>query len=371
MSSAIQKLLATEVVEVHQEACKNYRNKSAVCRLCIDCCSEEAISLQNQTPFIVDSKCIDCGACVSMCPVNAIDHLTKPYKKTAEYVNNYPLAEITCDQVEEFNRGIKIPCLLYLDVPLISQYATKCEELHIYTGGCHSCRKVGAEKITRHLENIQRQLENLGTNFIIKTKQELPENQSQQSVNAVSRRELLSRFSISSIRELLLPTSKQSEVHTGADESFESQSIMERIHFKKKLFNKFYESEKQLNNIKYKSSESSFSFNLNDNCNGCTVCERICPTKAIYWETSENVAQLIFDSQLCMECDKCLACPVGALTKSEPQKAETDIKKKLISMNIVDCTDCGETFKTAYETDTLCFFCNVKKEKDPSRFFTI
>lgn len=371
MSSAIQKLLATEVVEVHQEACKNYRNKRAVCTLCVDCCSEEAISLQNQTPVTIDTKCIDCGACVSECPVNAIDHLIKPYKKTAEYVNNYPLAEITCDQVEEFNRGIKVPCLLYLDAPLLSQYAVKREELHIYTGHCHSCRKVVAEKIVRHLEKIQRQLENSGVIFKIKAKHQLPENKSQQSVNAVSRREMLSSFSISSIRELFLPTSKKNETDTGADENFERLSIINRIHYKKKLLNNFYESQKGLNEIEHKSSDSSFSFNVNDNCNGCTVCERLCPTKAIYWKTSKNVVQLIFDSQLCMECDKCLACPVGALTKSEPQKAETDLKKKLISMNIVECSECGETFKTAHKTDTTCFFCKVKKEKDPSRFFIL
>lgn len=371
MSSTIQKLLATEVVEVYQEACKNYGNKRTTCSLCVDCCSEEAISLQNQTPVIVDSKCIDCGACVSMCAVNAIDHIIKPYKKTAEYVNNYPLAEITCDQVEELNRGIKVPCILYLDAPLLSQYADKREEVHIYTGHCHSCRKVGAEKIARHLENVQRELENLGTNFIIKTKQELSENKSQQSVNAVSRRELLSRFSLSSIRELLLPTSKQTEVHTGSDESFESLSIMERIHFKKKLLNKFYESEKHMNKIEHKSSESSFSFNVNDNCNGCTVCERICPTKAIYWETSENVSRLIFDSYLCVECDKCLACPVEAFTKSELVIAETTEKKELITMNVVSCIDCGNQFKTAQEDEVTCFFCKAKREKDPSRFFTL
>lgn len=370
MSSAIQKLLATEVVEVHQEACKNYQNKKAVCMLCIDCCSEAAISLQNQTPVIVDTKCIDCGACVSECPVNAIDHISKPYEKVAQYIDNYPLAEITCDQVEKFNRGIKVPCLLYLDLPLLSQYAGKREELHIYTDHCYSCRKVGAEKISRHLEKLQGQFENSGAIFKIKTKHQLPQNSSEQTVNAVSRREMLSRFSISSIREFILPTSKKNDIQTVVDENVESLSIMERIQFKKKLLNDFYKSEKRMNEVEHQSSDASLSFQVNDNCNGCTVCERICPTKAIFWKTNEKVAQLIFDSRLCVECDKCLACPIGALTKLEPQKAEMDLKKELISMKIVDCPDCGETFKTTHETETTCFFCKVKKEKDPSRFFT-
>ncbi|UTW68976.1 hypothetical protein KHA80_17360 [Anaerobacillus sp. HL2] len=45
------KIISNEVVEVYQEACKNYRNKTEVCRLCVDCCSIEAISLQNQIPM--------------------------------------------------------------------------------------------------------------------------------------------------------------------------------------------------------------------------------------------------------------------------------------------------------------------------------
>ncbi|WNF35881.1 4Fe-4S dicluster domain-containing protein [Bacillaceae bacterium IKA-2] len=370
MSSAIQKLLTTEVVAVYQEACKNFGNKRVACSLCVDCCDEDAISLQNQTPVIVDTKCIDCGACVSECPVNAIDHIRKPYAKVAQYVDEFPLAEITCDQVEEFNRGIKVPCLLYLDFPLLSQYADRCEELHIYTEHCQSCRKVGAEKISRHLEKLQWQFENSGAIFKIKTKHQLPQSSSEQTVNAVSRRELLSRFSISSIKELILPTSKKDDTQTVADEKFESLSIVERIQFKKKLLNDFYMGEKRLNEVEYQNSNASFSFAVNDSCNGCNVCEKICPTKAISWKTNEKVAQLIFDSRLCVECDKCLACPIGALTKSDPKKEEIDFKKELISMNIAECSDCGTTFKTTQETEVTCFFCKAKKEKDPSRFFT-
>lgn len=370
MSSAIQILLATEVVEVHQEACKNYQNKKVVCMLCIDCCSEAAISLQNQTPVIVDTKCIDCGACVSECPVNAIDHISKPYEKVAQYIDNYPLAEITCDQVEKFNRGIKVPCLLYLDLLLLSQYAGKREEVHIYTGHCNSCGKVSEGKISAHFEKIERDLEALGITFEIKTKHELPQSSSEQTVNAVSRRDLFSKFSLANIREFILQTSPKSDMNTLSEEPYQSLSIIERIHFKKKLLNKFYDSEKQMNNIKHKTSDFSFSFYVNDNCNGCTVCERICPTKAIYWETSESVSQLVFDSHLCVECNKCLACPVDALTKSESLPVDMEEKKELISMNVVRCLDCGETFKTTKETSTTCFFCKAKKEKDPTRFFT-
>lgn len=366
MSSAIHKLLATEVVEVHQEACKNYRNKTVACQQCIDSCSEKAISLQNQIPVITDTKCIDCGACVSVCPVNAIDHLRKPYGMIAKYVYNYPQAEITCGRVEEFNRGIKIPCLLYLDVPLISQYADRREELHIYTGHCQSCEKIAKEKILKHLEQLERRLEALGIIFKIRTTEQLPENNSEQTVDAVSRRDLFKKFSLTSIREFLLP-SRKSDDEPLSDQEYESLSISDRMHIKKRLLNRLNESDKSINEG---AQINNFSFLVNENCNGCNVCERICPTKALYWEANDKTSSLVFNSSLCVECNKCLACPVDAIVKVPFSQEEIQTEQELISMELIDCVDCGETFKSSNENETTCFFCKAKSEKDPMRFFT-
>lgn len=366
MSSAFQKLLSTKVVEVYKEACKNYGNKTVACNLCVDSCSQEAISLQNQIPVIVDTKCIDCGACISECPVSAIDHLYKPYRKIAQYVCDYPLAEITCDQVEEINKGIKVPCLLYLDTPLLSHYAEDSEEINIYTGHCHSCKKGTSESIFGHFDKLQRQLVNLGVPLRINTKNQLPDNKSQQTVNAVSRRELLRKFSLTSIREFFFPT--KSEVQPMIDEKkYEGPSIADRMQMKKRLLNKVGDC---INEKKHESETSFFSFVVNDNCNGCNVCESICPTRAVYWETEGNESRLLFNSHLCVECNKCLACPTKALVKNKSLQSSRTKLKVLKSMFVVHCDSCGEIVKAMEDDETTCFFCKAKEGKDSMRFFS-
>ncbi|MCT8137543.1 4Fe-4S dicluster domain-containing protein [Anaerobacillus sp. CMMVII] len=365
MSSAIRNLLSTDVVEVYEEACKNFRNKTVACRLCIDCCSEEAISLQNQIPTIIAKKCIDCCACVSECPVNAIDHIRKPYGKISEYVNDFPFTDITCDQVEEVNRGIKVPCLLFLDAPLLSQYADKREELHIYTGHCQTCKKSNEERIIIHFKNLERELERLGISILIKAKYQMPEDSIEQIVDAVSRRDLLKKFSLANIKELLLNRETISE----KDE--QTLSIIERMHLKKKILDQSRNrAGSRINKTSSKISSFLFSIKVNEECNGCNVCERICPTNALFWKDEPGISYLMFEPNSCIHCSKCLACPQKALAISERTHYDDEIPSQLIAMEIKICRECGETFKTIKDHEQLCFFCEAKSSKDPMRFFT-
>lgn len=368
MSNAISNLFSTKIIDVYEEACKNYGNKTEVCKLCIDSCSEDAILFRNQTPSINDRKCIDCGACVSECPVNAIDHIRKPYRKIANYVKNFPQAEFTCEQLEEVNRGIKVPCLLYLDVALVSQYAGKREELHIYTGHCHTCEKIGETRIVSHFRKLEEQLSSLGFHLAIKTKQQLPKDSSEQTVNAVSRRDLFSKFSLTNIRELMFPSIEKKDPKKGLEDPTESLSIKERLHIKKDILTVLDERPIDVSQVELNQRKSSFSFQVNHNCNGCNVCERICPTDALYWEDNGDVSQLIFEENACISCFKCLACPKQALSTSDRLIGPS--KKELITMSIGTCTGCGETFKKLNDGEGLCFLCTSKKLKNPSRFFT-
>jgi ferredoxin len=41
------------------------------CGACASVCPVEAIS-EGDTQYVIDDKCIDCGSCASVCPVGAI-----------------------------------------------------------------------------------------------------------------------------------------------------------------------------------------------------------------------------------------------------------------------------------------------------------
>ncbi|UTW68977.1 4Fe-4S binding protein [Anaerobacillus sp. HL2] len=142
----------------------------------------------------MNKKCIDCGACVSVCPVNAIDHIKKPYAKIADYVSNYPLAEITCNQVELVNRGIKVPCLLYLDVALLAYTKANVNFFQFMLDIVTLAVKERNCKFLATLKKIQQSLKALGVSTKLEMTTELRSNHNHQTVNAVSRRNLLKNF---------------------------------------------------------------------------------------------------------------------------------------------------------------------------------
>jgi ferredoxin len=362
MSSAIRKLLSTEVLEVHTEVCKNYGNQQIVCSTCVDQCEEGAITFDHGTPLIHDTQCVDCGACVSACFVHAIDHLRKPYAKVKDDMKNYPKAYISCDQVEHYNLGVKVPCLLYLDFPLLSQYVISEEVVHIYVGQCQSCHKVSVEKVIDYLETQQEQLLDLGLHVELKKVHLFPKDKDGQMVNPVSRRDLFKGFSLTSIRELILsPTKKQepTEIET------EILTRRERMCFKKNILNEHLQNEE---NQKLRFSEYYPTIEINQRCNGCNVCERICPTNALNWIAEGEESHLMFTTSACVSCEKCLACPQDALllvNNSEVFLTE----KRLITMTISSCTQCGDLFKTTNPNETHCFVCEANSMKDPMRFF--
>jgi dissimilatory sulfite reductase (desulfoviridin) alpha/beta subunit len=53
------------------------------CELCVRCCAEGAITLENGQPVINRELCIDCGDCVNACPKDVIVNAEKGYKVVA------------------------------------------------------------------------------------------------------------------------------------------------------------------------------------------------------------------------------------------------------------------------------------------------
>ena len=51
---------------------KNNSSKCLYCGACVGVCPTQAIVLKDTRIFIDDKKCINCGACVTICPVGAM-----------------------------------------------------------------------------------------------------------------------------------------------------------------------------------------------------------------------------------------------------------------------------------------------------------
>ncbi len=57
---------------------KNNSNKCLYCGACVGVCPSEALTLKDTRIIVNMEKCISCGACVKICPVGA---MSLPEKK--------------------------------------------------------------------------------------------------------------------------------------------------------------------------------------------------------------------------------------------------------------------------------------------------
>jgi MinD superfamily P-loop ATPase len=58
------------------------------CGVCIDACSNDAITIENNKAFIINDLCLGCGVCIGSCPNGAIVPEVKEFKN--RYIRPMP-----------------------------------------------------------------------------------------------------------------------------------------------------------------------------------------------------------------------------------------------------------------------------------------
>ena len=53
-------------------SCTRHKSPHSTCAKCVEACTKSAISIMSGKPVIDHSKCVQCGDCMSVCPVQSI-----------------------------------------------------------------------------------------------------------------------------------------------------------------------------------------------------------------------------------------------------------------------------------------------------------
>lgn len=352
-------------IELNSKLCINYKNKNLVCNKCIDICPTDALELVNNVPVINNNKCTNCGYCISTCDVLAFDNIKSPYSEIINQINEFPESNITCDNAENHSKGIKVPCYLNIDLNILLQLNKYKKTVSFYLGNCSTCLKAELNTIQDHVLDLQKQLNELSIPLTIKTYNTKLNEEDNEIINGLTRRELFQKISLKKFRNF-----KFEEEGDSNKNKITNILLKEKNLYKRRLFNGYIAEKKSQININV-ISKMFTSIEISDMCNGCGICEKICPTEAITWHNDSNSNNnLMFNNQACIACQKCSACPENAIMLNNISFNEyiNSENKILASFKLVKCTNCGDSFRTN-ESNEICSLCQRVLEQSHVNFF--
>jgi len=374
----IREWLDLPVIEIEQSQCLNYKSPTIICEKCAIACPTTALSITNNGVALKDKACIDCTACVATCPTLSIDYMPKQYSKTINEISEYSNADITCNQFDKYQRGIKIPCYRNIDEAMLIHYLAVKQrqtdsndaniELQLYMGNCPKCKYKDVFSIKDHIQKLKDWCSQTGINLNIKEiidPQHYLSKQGDVVVAGITRRSLLRSFGLARFKE------PEQEKKIEADDL----TYKQKNNYKRLLLNKSLDIFRD--NLNIGNQEQLLPINnfaqviKTEACRKCNICMRICPTDALEWVDGQDTAELFFYPRKCIACGRCEVCPESSI-KIAPITGEiynNQDKLSLATIKIKHCIDCKDVFIANEEaSEQYCQLCKIKEEKKRALF---
>lgn len=320
-------------------SCVRVSSKNSTCKSCADICPHDSITF-NDNVIQVDKSCDDCGLCLGVCPTETI---------SLDGFN-------TIDKVFDFLQSDKssiycsddIPCIGVFDSEYILSISLLNSHETLELVCCQNCYSVTEQKISE----VNYLLKKLGST----KKVDMTLNQPKEEKEDKSRRDFLKKLTL-----------QESLDSTKEFNNLIGKSIKQKIlPNKRKLL---YMAIKRVNKLEVfqKIQEGKISFIskkiIDNSCDNCSFCYRICPSGALSTDTKGSVIN--FDTLLCLKCKLChdvcesdsISIDSFDMTRFFEPKVE-----ELIEFDIRRCEDCGIIF-TPKNSEKMCRRCTIEDEE--------
>ena len=341
-------------VTVDESRCVVVRHRKASCRRCVGVCPVNAVEIQLNRLKIDFGTCIGCGACSQVCPTEALvpneppeDELLAAIDAQAERGREIVFACARKDATREGDpaKTVVVPCLARLGERTLMHAAALADGLTLVDGQCATCKYRACEAaVAETVAQVEALVALTDHPVEIRLVQEYPESVKDDGSAA---RAAARRGFFTDSKSLALEAATKAfnllveEKLPGFVETKKPPTTLERLGMAKYGQLPRFDADRNLavadalEAMGLADEDASVECRLfasfdvrTTECNGCSMCETFCPTRALQWgfdadgqDAGEpdasgklSLRPLEFSAIDCVACGLCVdVCPVHCI----------------------------------------------------------
>jgi ferredoxin len=406
-------LWGTSPPHVLEDRCLNVRHQGRGCRICVESCPANAISIPegrraDSSPVVLDQElCARCGLCLNACPTGVFAQADPPESKLPQLVARSPsqIIELACPRKEQPDMSrvpeanvVQTPrCLAALSVPALLGLATMGKSLWLNDSLCHTCPIGEARRaIQRNITTANRWLEIMGHPSAIHSHLDGADQLDAEPTPrtlicgdrpAVSRRDFFK--SLAGRTEQGSPafmsdsgTPRSEEGQSITSEPVDAHRVESGDDIRHGLHHHIPAQRQHLAHaLRQLSPDPTIQVPtaalpvadvmVTDACTACGLCAQFCPTEAIVFLSDSQYYVLHFSAALCLgeDCSLCaIGCPTDAVHFGQAVMADELLSTRprpVKAGRLAPCFQCGALTDTPMDGDEadeapLCYVCQAQ-----------
>lgn len=232
----------TDDIAVERAKCCGVKHRNATCRRCVEICPKGALSIEKRDLLIDAESCNHCGACITVCPTQALFSNWLPWKdllasaqKSVEASHGHPV--IACTRMLEELQGeddydrdkvVELQCLERVDESLLfAMIASGARDIRLACDDCVSCDDgcMGAVW-TIVVDDVRAMARTVGCDFPITVVHEIPEDVEQIEHASLSNKKLSRRDLFSGFKDQAVAAANVAFEETLADSTYGTVAAM-------------------------------------------------------------------------------------------------------------------------------------------------